>query len=348
LIVKAGRLTALAALTASTLLVTACSDRPGQDVPDMGNAVAEVSPPATDPAGRVIELAEDYSAVTDMETAGEVIGLRSAGTLALGTLGQFEAGAVAEVTIPENCGDLTAAADTFVLACREEVLLVDAASGDIERRSIAGTDAAPSVAASLTSTGELIVANAEDDQVLVFEEGSEEPVETITVAGVTSQLIAVPRDGGDDAVVRTNHANTTIQDIHWRDGEQGGTLRVGLGVGRIAPGENGLVVVSDNLGSQLAVYTATDVIRLHQTAPVDPSPWGVAWDVGRDLAWIASTAGNTLAGYDVSTGVPERRASLETVADAQNIAVLEDGTLVLASATGDGLQVIDNPDITSQ
>ncbi|WP_241228341.1 hypothetical protein [Corynebacterium hylobatis] len=345
---KAGRLTALAALTASTLLLTACGGGPTEDVPDMGNAVAEVSPPATDPAGRVIELAAGHAEVTDMETAGDVIGLRSGGTLALGTLGQFEIGAVTEVTIPENCGDLTASADTFVLACREEVLLVDAASGDTERRSIAGTDAAPSIAATLTSTGELIVAGAEDDRVLVFEEGSGEPVETITVAGHTSQLIAVPREGQDDAVVRTNHVNTTIQDIHWRDGEQGGTLRIGLGVGRIAAGENGLLVASDNMGSQLTIYTANDVVRLHQAAPVDPSPWAVAWDAGRDLAWITSTAENTLAAYDVSSGVPERRASLDTVADAQSLLVLEDGTLVLASATGDGLQIIDNPDITSQ
>ncbi|QGU04618.1 hypothetical protein CETAM_06780 [Corynebacterium comes] len=314
----------------------------------MGNAVADVSPPATDPTGRVIELVAGYSEVTDLEIAGDILGLRAGGTLALGTLSQFDAGDVTEVTIPENCGDLTASADTFVLACREEVLLVDAATGDVDKRDIAGTDAAPAVAAALTSTGELVVGNAESDKVLVFEEGAEEPVHTITVAGNTSQLIAVPREGDVDTIVRTNHANTTIQDVHWREGEQGGTLRVGLGVGRIAAGENSLVVVSDNIGDQLAIYTATDVIRLHQTTPVDESPWGVVWDAERDLAWIASTGTNTLAGFDVSTGVPERKSLLDTVADAQNIVILEDGTLVLASATGGGLQVIDNPELTSQ
>lgn len=345
---KAGRLTALAAVAASTLLVAACGSDPNEDSPDMGNAVAEASPPATDPAGRVIELAADYSQVTDMETAGDILGLRSAGTLALGTLTQFEEGSdVTEVTIPENCGDLTATGGTFVLACREEVLLVDAATGDVNKRSIAGTDAAPSVAATLTSTGELVVGNSESDKVLVFEQGSEEPLHTITVAGNSSQLIAVPRGDDDDAVIRTNHVNTTIQDIHWRDGEQGGTLRVGVGVGRVAAGEDGLVVVSDNLGDQLAIYTANDVVRLHQTTPVDDSPWGVAWDADRGLAWIASTGTNTLAGFDVSTGIPEHKALIDTVADAQNVIVLEDGTIVLASATGDGLQVIDNPELTT-
>lgn len=103
------------------------------------------------------------------------------------------------------------------------------------------------------------------------------------------------------------------------------------------------MLVSDNLGPQLAVYTADDVIRLHQTAPVDESPWGVAWDDVHDLAWISSTAENSLVAYDISTGVPVEEHRLDTVADVHNVVVLSDGTLVAASATGDGLQVIDNP-----
>ena len=116
-----------------------------------------------------------------------------------------------------------------------------------------------------------------------------------------------------------------------------------IGVGQIAAGEDGLVIASDTLGDQVAVYTATDVIRLHQTAPVAASPWGVAWDAGRDLAWVASTTGNVLASYDISSGVPEQVHTLTSVADAHHIAVLPDGTLIAVSATGDGLQVIDDP-----
>ena len=67
---KAGRLTALAALTASTLLLAACSAEPGDEAPEMGDAVAEASPPAADPAGRLVELAAGYSAATDLEAAG--------------------------------------------------------------------------------------------------------------------------------------------------------------------------------------------------------------------------------------------------------------------------------------
>lgn len=336
-----GRVTALAALAATSLLLVSCGTSPtNPEVPDLGNAVAEVSPAATDPAGRTVELPESIAEVSDMEAAGDILGLRAKSTLALGTLADLESGDTTEVEIPENCGDLTAAADTFVLACRDQVLLVDASTGDITTRSIAGTAAEPAISAVLTSTGELVVGSAEDNKVLVFAEGSEDPEETITVAGHTSQLLAVPVDGADDSVVRTNHASTTIQDIHWRDGEQGGTLRVGLGIGRAAAGEDGMVLASDNRGGQLAVYTATDVVRLHQTIPVPASPWGVAWDGERDLAWITSTGDNTLRGFDLSTGVPEEQVAFDTVADAQNILALADGTLVLASATGGGLQII--------
>ncbi|HJD78218.1 MAG TPA: hypothetical protein K8V93_04315 [Corynebacterium pollutisoli] len=338
---KAGRVTALAALTASSLLLVACNAGPtNPEVPDLGNAEPEASPASTSPAGQVIDVASE---VSDMEAAGDILGLRSGGTLTLGTLDAFGSGDTTEVTVPEACADLTASADTFVLACGDEVLLVDAASGDIDTRSVADTDAAPAASAVLTSSGELVVGSADDDRVVVFADGQEQ--DSITVAGMTTQLLAVPVDGADDAVVRTNHENTTIQDVHWRDGKQGGTLRVGLGIGQAAAGEDGIVLASDNRGGQLAVYTADSVVRLHQTVPVAGSPWAVAWDPERDVAWVTTTADNRLRAFDLSTGVPEEVGAVDTVADARSILVLADGTLVVASATGEGLQVITDPEI---
>lgn len=336
---NAGRTTALAALTASSLLLVACGAGPGQDVPDLGDAVAEVSPPATSVAGEVIDLPDSFAEVSDMEAAGDVLGLRARTVLALGTLEQLRSGDATEVEIPETCGDLTASADTFVLACGEEVLLIDAGDGGVEKRTVETS----ATAAALTSSGELVVGSGEENKVLVYDaEGAE--VESITVAGPSSQILAVPVAGEDDAVVRTDHASTTIQDVHWRDGDQGGTLRVGLGIGRAAAGTDGIVLASDNRGDQLAVYTATGVVRLHQTVPVDDSPWGVAWDADRNLAWVASTGTNTLVGHTLATGVPEATVTLDTVADGQNILVLADGTLLVASATGGGLQIITDPE----
>ena len=86
-------------------------------------------------------------------------------------------------------------------------------------------------------------------------------------------------------------------------------------------------------------------MRLHQTVPVAGSPWAVAWDPERDVAWVTTTADNRLRAFDLSTGVPEEVGAVDTVADARSILVLADGTLVVASATGEGLQVITDPEI---
>ena len=339
--VATGRARFLAAIIAtSALALTACQQGSVPDPgPEMANATPQPSPTATDPDGRVIELPEEWSEVTDMEHAGGVLALRSGDTLAVGTVEDFEAGQAQELDIDATCGDLTATGDTFVLACGTQVQLINATDAGQTFRDV--SEAAPVTAAALLSSGELVVGNEEEAEVTVFHGDGD--TETISVASPSTQLISVPVDGRPDAVLRTNNANTTIQDIDWSTGRQGGTLRVGIGVGQVAPGSDGLAVVSDTSGSQLAVYTTDSVVRLHQTAPVDESPWGVAWDEANNLAWIASTTLNTLTAHDLSTGVPLEAHRLNSVADAHNIVSLPDGTLVAVSATGDGLQVIDRP-----
>lgn len=343
--VATGRVRSLTALIAATsLALTACQQGSAPEAgPEMGNAVAQVSPAATDSDGRVIELPAEDSEVTDLEVAGDVLGLRTETTLTIGTVEEIEAGDAAVLGTDAICGDLTVTGNTFVLPCDDRVRLIDA--DDPAREDVRDvTDAAPVTVAALLSTGELIVGSDREAEVTVYRDGEDGPdIDTIRVAAPTTQLLAVQVPGEPDAVVRTYNPDTTIQDIDWTNGREGARLRVGVGLGQMTSGPHGLVLVSDNLGPQLAVYTADDVIRLHQTAPVDESPWGVAWDDVHDLAWISSTAENSLVAYDISTGVPVEEHRLDTVADVHNVVVLSDGTLVAASATGDGLQVIDNP-----
>lgn len=304
----------------------------------MGNAAAVASPAATDPAGRIIELPAERSEVTDMERAGEMLGLRTENTLTVGTLAEIEAGDAEVLGIAAACGDLTATADTFVLPCDTEVHLIDAVAPALDETV---TINQPATAAALTSTGEMLVGSAEEENISIYREG-EDPA-NFDVEGATTQMISVPVEGAEDSVVRTWNPETLIQDVDWSDNQQGATLRVGVGVGQMTAGTDGLVLVSDTAGSQLAVYTTDDVIRLHQTYPVDESPWGVAWDDANRLAWVASTAENTVTGFDISQGEPAERAKLNTVADAKNILVLADGTVLAVSESGDGLQVIEQP-----
>ena len=73
--------------------------------------------------------------------------------------------------------------------------------------------------------------------------------------------------------------------------------------------------------------------------------WHFQHDAGRDLAWITTTADNQLHAFTLAAGVPEEEGTVGTIADAHNLLVLADGTLVLASATGAGLQVITDPEL---
>lgn len=285
----------------------------------MGNATPAASPAEADPAGEIIEIGE----VTDLAVAGDVLAARVGDDLLTGTLADFRSGDI-ETTDAAGCTDLTATGDKFVLTCGNEVRVLGG-----ETQSLP----APAQTAVITTTGEIIVAPQGSEDVQVYRDG--ELTEEFGVAGTTDELLALPREGREDAVVRLNRSETRIQDLIWWDGKQGGTLRAGLGAGSTNGGPDGLAVVSDTSGSQIMIYTADDVIRLQQTAPTPGSPWATAWD-GR-LAWVASTETNTATGYDISGGVPVEESEVSTIADVRQMAATGDG-LVLGG--GRGLQII--------
>lgn len=328
-----------ALLLSTALFLVACGGSDSANSTDMGGATPEVSPSSQTPDGQIILLPEGDNEVTDLEIAqGDVLGVRTASHLALGTVSDFEATQQKILDIDSTCGDLTTTGATFVLPCPEGVYLIDSTSPSLD--NLQETEE-PTTVAVLTSTGELIAGNNEDATLTIYRDG-QDPT-TFTVASATDHMIAVPVDGRHDAVYRSDNGNTTIQDLDWPNNKMGATLRVGLGIGDMAGGDDGLAVVSDNKGNQIAIYNADDVIRLQMTAPVDESPWGVAWDAPNARAWIASTSDNQLVSYDISAGVPEEKHRVTTVANALNVVLLHDATLVTASASGDGLQIIANP-----
>lgn len=301
----------------------------------MGSAEPMTSPAADNPDGKVVE----FEAVRDLDVTDGLLGVRTENALITGTVDDIAAGKGTTHPLDGSCGDVSANAGSFALACDGEVKVFGAAEQTI------ATDL-PVTSATITSTGEVLAASDSERKVWVFRDG--ELASTIDVARETDQIQAVPVEGQDDAVVRVCSFDTTIQDLDWAGKRQGGTLRVGLGVGKVAAGEHGLVLAADSTGSQLLVYTTDDIIRLHQMAPVPQGPWDAAWDPAARLAWVTSTAVNTATGYDISQGVPVERVSVRTIQDAQSIISLDDGTLVLASATGDGIQIVPRADQTER
>lgn len=321
-------------IVASATLLTACQTgsvpEPG---PEMGDATPAASP-ASDPDGDVVQAGVEFS---DLAVVDDVIAARSAETLYVGDLEDFRAGTTTETALGPECADLAASAENFIVACGDEILQVPAANP--AEVAVWETDAPATTA--VFADGRMFAGNADDAEIMVYSQDAEP--ETLAMAHPADQLIATPREGKQDGIVRIDRASTTIQNIDLDNQRQGGTLRVGIGAGQGSSGEDGVIVVADTLAPEIAIYTNDDVVRLHQTAPVDDSPWGAAWDSQRQLAWVASTTTNRAVGHDISGGVPVGTHEINTVADAHNIAFLPDGTFLAASASGEGLQIVDEP-----
>ncbi|WP_342319749.1 hypothetical protein [Corynebacterium mayonis] len=315
----------------TALALGACQQQSeqGEEAPaGMGNAVPAVSPPATAPDGTVYP----FDAVDDLDATEGLIAVRSGETLQIGSLEDLTNGAAARYLLDSRCTDVTANAGVFTVACADDIHTFTAAG----KKDLAVPS--PVSAAARTSTGEIVAGSAGQRRVTVFRDGEGE--KSFDVARESDRILASQRPGQADSVVRINYFDTTIQGIDWENNRQGATLRAGLGVASVAAGRDGMFIAADATGSQLLVYNTDDIIRLQMTAPVAKSPWAVAWDDTNELAWITSTATNTAEGYSLSTGVPIKRETHATVADAQHMVVLENGTLLIASASGAGLQVI--------
>lgn len=317
-----------ALLLASSLALVSCQQQQPGDTgaPVMGNATPAASPAEGDVAGEVLEIGQ----VSDLVVAGDTLAARVGDELKVGTLADFRSGDVV-ATDAAGCTDLTATGELIVLTCAAEVRIL----GDDQPTPDTVTLEAPAQTAVVTTTGEIVAAPQGTEDIQVYRDG--ELTEGFPVAGTTDELLALPRDGREDAILRINRSETRIQDVRWHEGRQGGTLRAGLGVGSMGGGPGEVAVVSDTVGNQVLIYTADDVIRLQQTAPTSPSPWAAAWD--GELAWISSTATNTAVGYDISGGVPVQESEVPTIADVRAMAATPEG-LVLGGSRG--LQIIPN------
>lgn len=319
-----------------------CQNQTAKDLEGaMGNATPAPSPKTSQPAGEVIDVPPELAAIKDIEVSGQVIAVQGERHLGVGTVEQFRSGKPTLLPLDDSCGTLVSSSDhnAWTVACGMTALTVDPKNPE----NITNTQLEhPATSAVALSDGALATANSEDSKIRIYRPGTD--TLTISMDGVATDLAAVTVPDSVDALVRIDHAQTKIQDIHFRDDEQGGILRVGLGVGSVKAGRDGLFLASDTNGNRLMIYTGDDVIRLHQTIPVDESPWAVAWDAHRSLAWVASTSTNTAAGYRISSGVPEEQVKISTVPDAQSMGILDDGTVVLGSASGHGLNIITQPE----
>ena len=328
----------------------------------MGNATPATSPAVVDePTGEVISLPEQLAKVTELDHIGEIIAVRAGAVVGVGTVDQLRTGRLVTVPADTACGDISAApaSNEFVLGCPDGVYgiptsVADAAddAGDAAGEEGDGGETAelptaepvllqatdqPVTAAIKTTSGMIFASSSDREDVDVYQDGEKT---TIRVEDPTDAMIAVPVSGGEDSVYRINRRTTIIQNINVAEKSAGAVLRVGLGVGTITPGAEGMALATDTIGKQFGVYLTHDVIRLHQTTPTTGAPWAIAWDDNRQQVWVATTDDNKIRRYQLGSGQGEELEAYNSIENTQSLVALPDGTILAASATGTDVQAI--------
>lgn len=160
-----------------------------------------------------------------------------------------------------------------------------------------------------------------------------------TIRGELASADQVVVSGGNAAVL--DRKRSALFDLDVDAGKVGLGLRAGQGATNAVADRFGRVLVVDTRTEALLAFSL-DPVLLRQRYSVKGAPYGIAYDPERDLAWITLTARNEVVGYDVAGGEPELRHRFPTLRQPDSVTVDEHtGSVVVASAAGEGIQVIE-------
>lgn len=322
------------------------SEAEGDVSEGMGNAtpIPAVKEQENDLPGEVVALPND---VTGAVVVADNVLLRAGGEVLSGTVDKPNK---SSSKVDSSCGELAPAHDVAVLPCGDGIHVIAADSTDT---AVIGRGTAYSSAVGLKD-GRILGHRADSDRIDVYGANGELS-EDFAASRHGSQLIEVPKakagEGANDdkvMLLEINRPETSIHEIVLSDSRSGNGLRAGIGVGPAVAADDGTVAAVDTKGNQLLIYTATDVVRLHQASPVPDGPWGVAIDEERDLVWVSSTVDGVLTAWDISSGTAVKVAKIPTVADPQGLVALSDGSIVAYSASGAGAHVLDKAAIDDE
>lgn len=318
-------------LGVAVAVLTGCSSEDSSETLQTIEPATPASAPSVTPeaAGNVRPFDYRVDALVVQPDTGTLAALADGGTRLL--LLDDAAAEPQVVDLPAEAATLVAGPDHTVLAPASGIVAqIDTADGKVTEVPVD----ADALSAAVLSDGRWAVGTA-DGRVLIVDPGTGEVAESI--GGLASaDLIAV----SGDSVAALDRRQTSLTSVDLEDAHLGAALRVGRGATQLTTDPYGRVIVTDTAGDELLVYTIDELI-LRQRYPVGPAPYAVAYDDRRDLVWVTLTGSNEVVGYDLSTGTAEERHRFATVRQPNSVAVdPADGTLVIASATGDGLQRI--------
>jgi DNA-binding beta-propeller fold protein YncE len=289
-------------------------------------AAAAVSPPAaTTPAGALTALADDVTALAFEPTTG-TLAVATGGDVRLYPLDDV-LGAPRTVDVPAE--SLTVDDGGFLAAGANEVVRIDAGGGTGATTEFRGTPV------SATAFGDRTLVAVRDEPAVAIV--TDDAVQRMITGDMMSadQVLAT----GERAVVLDRLRNAVFElDVPGARVAQG--LRAGQGSTNAVTDRFGRVLVTDTRGGALLAFSL-DPLLMRQNFPVAGAPYGIAYDAGRDLAWVTLTETNEVVGYDVAGGEPEEKYRFPTVSQPNTVAVdPPTGRVIVASGTGDGIQVI--------
>lgn len=317
-----------------TALTTGCSSKIVDSTPPtIPSATAAVSPPATNPAGRVIPLAgRPIAALHDAKTSSLAV-LTPGPDSTLTIVRTGDPSRVVRLPTPATAiaGD---GAGTVWAATRGGVIRVDLASAVATPATVAGEAGTDFTAIARRADGRLVLGSEKGAFYLL---GAD-----LTVAhrtAIFARVDAIVTLGNTSVVLDRGQTSVTALDA---EGDARLALRAGIGATSIAADDTGRVLVTDTRGGQLLVFTVDPLIE-RQAYPVPDSPYGVTGS--RTLVWVSQTATNTIVGYDLATGIPVEKVRYPAVQQPDILTYDEtSGTLYAVSGAGAGVQVLPGAD----
>jgi sugar lactone lactonase YvrE len=337
----------LAALLLGTSLLAGCSSKltdPGPaTIEPAGAAVSP--PPGRPPVGDVLALGgRATAALFDTATSSLVVFTPGTDPPTPGTLTIVgPTGAARPVMLPAGATAIAGNGEGAVYATiRGGFVTVDLATGRLTETAIEGHGATDFTALTRRADGRLLVGSAAGAvYVLADQTGSDQTgsIQTGVIAetAIFSRVDAIVTEG--ETAVVLDRGQTSVTALN-QQGTAQQALRAGLGATTIAADPAGRVLVTDTRGGQLLVFSVDPLIQ-RQGYPIGESPYAIAGS--KTLVWVSQTGINSVAGYDLGTGIPVEKVRYPTVRQPNSLAFDEvSGTLYVVSGSGDGIQVIRN------
>ena len=330
------------ALLLAASLLAGCSSKltdPGPaTIEPAGAAVSP--PPGRPPVGDVLALGgRATAALFDAATSSLVVFTPGTDPPTPGTLTIVgPTGAARPVMLPAGATAIAGNGEGAVYATiRGGFVTVDLATGRLTETAIDGHGATDFTALTRRADGRLLVGSAAGAVYVLADQTGSDQTGVTAETTIFSRVDAIVTEG--ETAVVLDRGQTSVTALNQQGAAQQ-ALRAGLGATSIAADPAGRVLVTDTRGGQLLVFSVDPLIQ-RQGYPIGESPYAIAGS--KTLVWVSQTGINSVAGYDLGTGIPVEKVRYPTVRQPNSLAFDEvSGTLYVVSGSGDGIQVIRN------